>query len=300
MKTFRKLLFILFFMGCPMSQTLSSPLNTPPPDLLKLLATLGIQHDGTLVGINKIAQEKFLRKPGQERWEMEDIYEDKRSLILPLLEKLVVIHAVFPSSRHYGTIIIHGAVVETMRQRLKFLDMLWAQGIRGDEIVFLTGERPLDPTLENEEKLSNQELSAIPFKPGWCRKIPIPSTEADAASLVWDQVISHPDLQKKKVHFVRAPMKHNPMTGKPQRPSTKDTVLAWIATEPKVGKILAISNNPYIPYQHQVMLNILEQEGVLKKGVTLETVGPAANSDTLIAVHLDNLARWIYAQVKES
>lgn len=300
MKTFQKLFFILFFMGCPMSQTLSSPLDTPPPDLLKLLAILGIQHDGTLVGINKITQEKFLRKPGQERWEMEEVYEDKRFLILPLLEKLGVIYAIFPSSQHYDTIIIHGAVVETMRQRLRFLDTLWSHGIRGEEIVFLTGERPLDPILENEEKVFNQEFSAIPFRSGWCRKNLTPSTEADIAPLVWDQVISQPDLRKKTAHFVRAPMKYDPTTGQSHRPSTKDTVLAWLATSPKMGRILAISNNPYIPYQHQAMLNILEQEGVLKKGVTLETVGSGANSDTLIAVHLDNLARWIYARVKNS
>ncbi len=87
----------------------------------------------------------------------------------------------------------------------------------------------------------------------------------------------------------------NKETGVITRPGTGHTVEAWFNTNPssKIKKCLAISNNPYIPYQYQSMYNILNKKGFLRHGVILETVGSSADPSTSLAVHLDNVGQWL-------
>ncbi len=292
-QTILALLFVL-----TLSTLKAVSLDPPPRELLTLLSVLDIKHDGTLSTINAIFQKEFLRKPGQERWEMEDVFEEKREQILPLLEKLGVFDAVYPKEKHYDTILIHGATVGRMRTRVKFLDDLWSQGIRADEIVFLAGERPLDPKLESEERLYHQDQSDVRFRPGWKASMTTPTTEAEAAPFVWDQVVTNDDLRSRKVHYVFCPMIKDLQTGKIRRPSREDTINAWLLMRPPQGRYLAISNNPYIFQQHQATLNVFHEYSGEQGKYTFETVGSAEDGTTSIAVHLDNIARWIYSTVK--
>lgn len=271
----------------------------PSPVLVQLFNILGVQTDGTAQSLNRIAQKYFLRKSGQERWEMEKKYEDKRGELLPVFKELNVIDAVWPSEKKYQHIIIHGSTITGMRRRLDFLNTLWDQGIRSETIIFFSGERPLDPTLESKEVLLNQELSHIPFRKGWKCPEKMPETEADAARLAWDQMISNEDLRTKNVLFIRVPMIKDPDTGKPRRPQTKDTIEAWLNKNPVPGKCLAISNNPYIPYQHQTMLKTLRAKN-WDQQLQVETVGGATDADTPVAIHLDNIARWLYTEIQVS
>ena len=86
-------------------------------------------------------------------------------------------------------------------------------------------------------------------------------------------------------------------TGKLRRAQTKDTIEAWLDKSPISGKCLAISNNPYIPYQHQTMLKTLGERNCDRQ-LQVETVGAAAATDISVAVHLDNIARWLYTELQ--
>ena len=299
-----KHLAIVIALLCTSKTCLSANLiqegGTPSPTLIKLFNTLQLEHDHTVENLNKIAQEKFLRKPGQERWHMEDKYGEERDKILSILKELKVLEEIRPSLKHYNFIVVHGATVEFMRKRLKFLDTLWSDGVRADKIVFLTGERPLDPQQESEDVLFNQSYSSIPFRAGWSRPLKTPQTEAEGAKLAWDQVTSNNDLRQKDFQLISVPMIEE--QGKMRRPPTADTVSAWLKEEPSLlqdqpVKILAISNNPYIPYQDQTVRAIFKKKGVDIEKISLETVGPAAGQDDSIAAHLDNIARWLYTEV---
>lgn len=291
--------------------------NKPTPPLIKLFDVLEIKHDGTIFTLNKLAQDKFLRKPGQERWNMPEMYSDKRSQILPILEELGVIEEILPSERSYDFIFIHGGFITRMRKRLFFLNCLWPtldKKVRENtKIILLSGARPLDPKQEGADALVKQELSNFPFKPNWKMPDTLPHTEDKLVPFLWNQIISDEELQskvtKKDVLFVNAPSKEN------QRPNTKDTFDFWLESwknkagypkeyqdfwestpiSPYQAKYLAISDNPFIPYQDWVLRNAFKIDGLM---ASLETVGPAADPDLPISVHLDNIARWLYEEVR--
>ena len=292
--------------------------NKPVPALLKLFNALGITHNNDILALNKLAQENFLRKPGQERWNMPEMYPDKRSQILPILEELGVIEEILPSASSYDFIFIHGGFISRMRKRLHFLNSLWPtldKKIRENtKIILLSGARPLDPKQEGPAALAKQEFSSIPFRPEWKTPETLPQTEDKLVPFLWDQIISNEELQSKvaknDVLFVNAPSREN------KRPNTKDTFDFWleswknkgkypkeyqdfwefIPASPYQAKYLAISDNPFIPYQDWVLRNIFKKEEITK--VSLETVGPSADADLPLSVHLDNIARWLYEEVR--
>ncbi len=292
---------LLFFLLCTHSAQarieLVLPGDKPHPYLVELFTVLGLQHEGTASHMSQVASENLRRKGTQERWEMQEIYQEKRDQLMPILEKLGVLYEVHPSLSYYDYILIHGALVPRMRDRLRFLDELWGKGLRAKKIVFLTSERPLHQDLENNDVLFNKDHSSVLFREDWVQYPLSPQTEADGAKLAWDQVITHPSLRFKKVHYVVVPMIENKETGALRRAHTGDTVEAWLDTDPKIGKYLAISNNPYISYQDQIMRNILRKKGYLEQGATLETVGPSADISIPLAVHLDAVSQWLYREV---
>lgn len=317
-------LFFLFLLGC---DTDVKPVDQEKfIHLLKeLFQVLNIENDGTLSQMNEIAQKELLRKPGQERWEMaQSKYENKKDKILHIIDKLGGVQEVIPSKSKYDYILIQGALIKRMRDRLKYLDTLWPylddETKKNIKIVILTGGRELDPVEENLDVLFNQKYTLFPFRVGWTRPDIIPKTEKEAAELAWDQIIENTELRAKvskgDVLFVNTPKMGDP----PRRPQARDTLYYWMDSwenrdlysqeyqkfwasakkAPNVASYLVISNNPYIPFQQKVMENSMKKRGWVEKGVTIETVGPAADSKTSIAVHLDNIARILYEEAMAS
>jgi hypothetical protein len=83
-----------------------------------------------------------------------------------------------------------------------------------------------------------------------------------------------------------------------KRPHTGDVVDLWFSKNPVQGSILAISNQPYCQYQKAVLLAHILKSNQWKRPLSLEVVGPAPAKSiktTLTALHLDNIARYIYA-----
>jgi hypothetical protein len=269
--------------------------GSPSRILRRLFETLKLKAE-TVENMNTIAQKDFLRKPNQERWEMDDRYEKQKADIYPILQALGVTHEIVPSQGMYESVnyvCLHGARVTTMRDRIKFLLDHWKKfPVASKErikVVFFAGDRALDAKIEGADVLLNPQFA----RPGWIAPKVLPTTEVSAAELLWDQMVDNEALRQ-KVSFVQAPLKED---GK--RPTTGDTIIEWINSshvDLDSAHILAISNNPYIPYQDLVFINILLDKGFRAKA--LETVGSAANPDTSIAVHLDNIARWLYESIK--
>ena len=250
----------------------------PSAQLLQIFEILNLKHDGTAKGINEVAQKELLRKPGQERWQMEDTYEAKRKELLPVFVELGMYAEMRPKHKSYEYIIVYGASVPRMKMRLRFLEELWRDGVRGKGIVFLTGERPLDQTFEIED---------------WKATKDVPATEAEAAQKLWKEVISDPDLSSKQVNFVIVPMLGT------HRPSTAETINVWVGQSPKAGKWLAISSNPFISYQDLTTQGVLLKSALYKTQVQLETVGHAAPEVTRVSSLLDNLARILYTEINQ-
>ncbi len=258
--------------------------------LLDLLTLLDISHDGTLSSIVRSTQEAWLRKPGTERWHIQEQYNNQKEVILPLCHKLQLAQEIKPTKTHYDYALLLGAALPRVRCRLAYLLELWNQGIRFDKLIILAGQRPLDASLENESELLNvQTQPNLPTKQCWHLEGSLPTTEAQMMAMVLDQIELPADFN------ARIELQVTPMITKADgtvvRPTTGDTISTWLATQPMPGSIIAFSNQPFVGYQHSVLLTYLPGN------FTVQTVGEQIDHNNLnVAVILDTLARWIYQE----
>lgn len=234
-----------------------------PKALTALLAKLEIPSDEGLI---EATQKRWLRKPGQERWEMAEISAEKRLFVLNWADEQGFFAAWKPMEKSYDKALILGATTGNMERRLAFLVDLWNEGVRFNEIVWLTGERPLDPRIDGLTDLCNKE--------------------SEAARILWNEAALPNDMRSLAVVFVAVPMKEG---GK--RPNTADTIVAWLEMEPEPCKALFISDQPFCGYQFAVIKALVPDE------VLFDVAGeraPSGSHPAAAAIILDSVARWIY------
>ncbi len=238
------------------------------PALLELLTLTKITHDGTLPSIIQATQKHWLRKPGTERWEIETAYEHLKPLLMPLFQKLGMIDEIKPTQTTYDYALVFGGLQAQLENRYSLALDLWKQGIRYKRLVFLLGDRPLNPKKE--------ELIHHPYSP---------KTEADIARIIFEQTDLPPAFNA-EIAFISYPMK------KTGRPTTADTVLKWLSTHPTPGPIIALSNQPFVDYQQAVLSTLLP------KNFIIETVGNKAQEAIPVGEILDTLTRKLYQETK--
>lgn len=253
--------------GC----TLFDESDRPLPALSRLLQIVGMDTtDADLAAINTWAQRNLLRR--QERWDKQtDHYESLRAELLPLFDACGITRAAYPDGARYEGALIHGSLLGTTRLRLNFLIDQWSKGIRFPRLYFLTGDRPLAPGIETFDEAA-----------------PDIHTECEMIRELWKRADVPQDMRDAvEVHFIRVPMHTDPQTGKARRPTTDDTVFAWVETDPADGRYLAVSNAPYICRQDLVMQTLAPQ-------YSYDAVGCGCNPHERIVILLDELARLIY------
>jgi hypothetical protein len=180
-----------------------------------------------------------------------------------------------PSQQTYDKALILGATTFRMQTRLEYLKQLWEEGTRFHEIVWLTGDRPLDPRVDHlTDRCDN---------------------ESEAARILWKEAELPQEMRKLSVVFIAAPMKIEGSVLK--RPNTEDTIFAWLKSAPEACKVLFVSDQPFCGYQFSVIKGSLPDQfsfDVVGQGVGEGVDGtshPAA-----AAITLDSLARWIYQE----
>lgn len=253
----------------------------PRAKLIQLLELTGMEKlnrcEQTIVKINHWAQQNLLRKG--ERWEEQpDRFEHLKAQLMPLLYDLGFVKATRPSFQTYQGALVHGATLTIVQLRLHYLVSLWKEGIRFPQLIFLTGERPLEPQQENREAFNQIGKN--------CKMGDMPKTEREMMEVVWEQSEIPDDMRRGvKIQFVDAPMK------KDHRPTTDDTIIAWLKTTPAKGRYLAISNAPFTNRQDLVIRSIAPE-------YDFDTVGPGVeNVPVKMAIFLDEVARCIYTQM---
>lgn len=265
----------------------------PTKNLRALLKIMEVQHDGTLANIVEITQKDWLRQAGKERWEINDCFANKREQVRSLLRCLGVVDEVKPSQKKYTYALILGALLQRTRSRIAHLVSLFNQGIRFDEIVVLTGQRSLNKKLESKELLLDAHNDILPFGKDWKFNGIMPKTETEMTKMVLNQADLPEGMKKLKITFVDSPMRKG-ANGTLRRPTTPDTVEDWLKMNPAPGSCLAISNQPYVGYQHETLCSLLPQS------FDVQTVGlkVCKQSDT-IALYLDSIARWLYEKRRQ-
>lgn len=265
----KKWLFLLAL--CLGNLAFASPIQDrkiDPIALSQLAFVLGLPQDADIV---TETQKRWLRKLNQERWEVAELSSDQRSFVLNWGIEQGLYAPQKPVSKSYDKALILGATTSRMQMRLHYLKQLWEEGVRFDEIVWLTGDRPLD---ERVDGLTDR-----------C------STESEAARLLWEEEALAEGMRELPVVFIAVPMKIEGSSQK--RPNTEDTLVAWLQHSPEPCKALFISNQPFCGYQFAVVKAILPEEFLF------DLVGPGAdpmNHQAAAAIMLDSLARWIYQE----
>jgi hypothetical protein len=222
------LLSLLIISGCEQSshhvthstQSLASNEDQRLHTLHELFLTLDINIDPTYEAMNTYAQKHWLRKPGQERWDMEEsVLQSKAVKIENIIKRLGMIDRVDPSINIPDYAVVLGATVYRMRTRMQhMLELIEANTFLPKKIIILTGERPLDPTQEPERLLFDKKS----IRPDWKWNQKLPKNESEAAVFIWDQLPKPESIKNLQVVFVSTPMLEK--NGKTVRPTTVDTL----------------------------------------------------------------------------
>ncbi len=236
--------------------------------LKELAAALDISPEADIVAET---QKRWLRKAGLELWEIDELSSEQRRFVLDWAEKQGMFLPWRPSLEHYDAAVILGATTPRMQLRLDYLKELWAEGVRFDKVVWLTGDRPLDQRIDSF--IDRCHL------------------EQEAARIIWEETDLPDAMHRLPVLFFAAPMKNE--GGVLKRPGREDTVAAWLQTEPAPCMALFVANQPFCGQQFAVI------KTCLPKTFLFDFAGPGmdpAEYPAAAAVTLDSLARWIYQE----
>ncbi|MGE0009772.1 MAG: hypothetical protein AB7F19_04460 [Candidatus Babeliales bacterium] len=259
------------------------------PALNEILKITNVQHDGTLDSVVQATQQAWLRKPGVERWQIEQKFDELKPQLEPYFKELHIFDEIKPTQKEYNDVIILGATLSSMRTRLQYALDLWNKGIRFKQLIFLVGQRPLDAQKESLVELFDRSNTQLPIRNDWQEPSVAPTTETEAAKMIVDQANLPKEFKESvQMFFIDTPMQQA-ADGNTRRPNTGDTIKLWLKEMNPQGTILAISNQPYVGYQHAVIKTAVPKE------LKIETVGPKTTVIN-VDVFLDNLARWLYQE----
>lgn len=265
----KRWLFLLTI--CFYTLTFASPIQDhkiDPSALSQLAVGLGIPQNADIL---IETQKRWLRKPHQERWEITELSQDQRLFVLHWATEQGFFAPWTPTLKTYDKALILGATTSRMQMRLDYLKQLWEEGIRFHEIVWLTGDRPLDSRVDG---LTDR-----------C------SHESDAAHVVWEETSLPEEMRTLPVVFVAVPMKKEGSFQK--RPNTEDTIVAWLNLYPEPCSVLFVSDQPFCGYQFAVI------KAMLPDSFLFDVVGQgvdAMSHPSAAGITLDSIARWIYQE----
>jgi hypothetical protein len=263
-------LFLLFAVTTGFSEPLQNR-SLNQITLAKLASDLGLSGDL----LEQTQQHWYQAKDqGKERWQISEIRDEHRALAIQWAQENAMFGSWEPVKEHYDSALILGSSTPVMRERLKHLVSLWNKGVRFDEVVWLTGERPLDAKIDH-----------------LCDRC---SNESEGARVLWEEACIPEEMRQLAVHFVSVPMKL--IHSEAKRPNTKDTIVMWMETAPEAKSALFVSNQPFCGYQHAVI------EGSLDKSIDFDVVGQGVNPELIKnhplagALILDTAAKWLYQE----
>lgn len=207
-------------------------------------------------------KERWLQA-NKERWDMDFHSEEKLQQALPYLQRIGCIDTIYASESEYDYALVLGATGPVMQKRLDFLYQEYLRGVHFTQIILLTGDRTLDPKRDGVyENLTNE------------------------TELFNHLFVNHP-LCAVAAHTIVDSKQQTLEDGTKRRPTTKNTLIDWLKLQPKPGKCLAVSTQPFVGYQEAIANTSLPMS------FTIEGIGPALSSPYPLAIYLDNFAKWL-------
>lgn len=265
--------------------------------LLEFLTLFGIKHQGTLKSIHLAMQEHFIRKPGLERWDLVDTTADTkvRTSALKLLKNMDMVDAIPHFKVNADYFILFGSTVPIVEMRFNdFLKQYNAGTLQCKNIVFLGGTRRLQPSEIERMKVISSVIFASFIKE--LNKQEAELTEADMLHFMWKvkapSGLKYNFQERKNLYFVKS----TNITTANQRPGATDTIRTWLREYiPTPGSCHANVEKPYAIRIEKALRHELEKYSreliTIKKHFSITWNSPASESDLLLSVYKDELAR---------
>ncbi|AIK96321.1 hypothetical protein [Candidatus Odyssella acanthamoebae] len=311
----KKYLSALIFMGglCEAQASVTDKKGAILPEVLNIASffnyTPSDSNSYDIAHLNTFAHKTFLRPHGSERYEDRAIQHYKKlcamlslgqkQKLIESFRKLGGIDPLYPKKKDPDYIVIQGATVPAMRERLMFLvKLIEDKKIKlsvNTKIIFLVGERALFQS-ETPDVLLNP--SPYEKDPNWQRPDHLPTDEREAAKFIWFQLKLPAALRDLQPHFTDA--QKNPGNSRAQ---TQDCIQMWLKTDHVKGNLLMVSSNPYINYQESVVKLAIKKAG-LENNIQIDSVGPGmtienTDIDIVLGIALDTLARTIFTEKQQ-
>ncbi len=245
----------------------------PSAGICKLLQKFNLPEND-IDAIVTATQKEWLRTPGKERWDAQDPYAARKDELLPFFKEAGVVGEVKPQAKEFDYAIIMGAFMPRMQVRIEHTKKLWNEGYRFKQIVLLGAERALVPQQEFIETFG---------------RAPVPQTEYEMIQWVYAHADLPHEMKQVKTTFINTPNTID-ANGQIMRAKTGDTIKAWLATNPKPGTCLIISNQPQAYYYPAVARTLLPET------FKVAQTACALNENARICEILDALARWVYQE----
>ncbi len=274
---FRKAYSILIGL-IPLCHLCASNLATSP-EPQELLEITGIHCDASLPEIVEATQKAWVRPFGKERWEIEEALDaPMQSRIVQICDKMGFFAEKAPKEPKYRYCCILGATLPRIQTRIEYAILLWNRGVRFEEVVLFSGDRPLDPRADQIALLET-----------------LPDNEMDGIKAVYDAMDLPTGFRDLPITQVRTPKVQDPRGLR--RPAAMDTVSHWLTLAPEPGSALFISNQPYVHYFGAVTRFILPET------IQCECVGYHVDTSfyqNKASLLLDTMAWWLYYEEKIS
>lgn len=291
--------------------------------LLKLLVELDVLDPNALTAdslsvLNTVLQQAqgphggLLRKPGTERWHLEDSLpvQENRPEIEQLLAELGFISPPLPNSEMtVNHCIVFGALAERMEKRILNTLSYLSSTLKVTGHIFLLG---------SNRKLTSDEIGFLKGKfealeepqRGYWNEVfsdPEQSTEANAFSFLWECLVPKEqqiELEDKliRIKSTRVGFSYHGQGG--DRATTEVTAEDWLAfynTE-KPQAVFALAEQPFIRLLDQLRFSVISkgkkaglQELVERiNNTTFYFSSPTPSVPPLISVVFDEIARNVY------
>jgi hypothetical protein len=264
-------------------------------------STEGLPNSNDRLGWNDWMQKNLLRPNSLDHQDLLNWPKhEKHDLLLKCFSHLGLIEAIKPIGLLFDSIIVFGGTPWDTRERMNLVKDLWdKEGVRANKIVYVNGRRSLRVEEKKVEDVFNVSQKDFKNRIDWIAPKEIPEFQHESAAIVWDQLVEPSDLKDRFEVLTIEPIT-DPVTGEIRRANTEDTVSAFFNKYPDSKTSLFVSNNPYGPYQGEIVKTVLRQmknKQKMKVARKVETVASGMLRDCTTVVFTDTLARRFYTQV---
>lgn len=195
----------------------------------------------------------------QERWEISELdwMNEGGSKLIEKFKKLGFVEAILPSQKRYDIVCILGARMNSMADRIKFVEFLIKKGYEFNKVALLTGERYIIPGVDcSDEKLSEiAQYFDVPKE-----KV----TEAQIFRYLYDKSSLNGNFE---LIVIDTPQEDG------RRATTQTTVedfCEWHATHKEVKNAVFISEQPHVLYQKAIIEEVIYKN---KSDLCFEVIG---------------------------